>query len=81
LGQQITRTYDFTAAIVSAARNFAPDRFIITGPGTTLGSAVAQALIGIKWQGIDSKAAFQERQSKAPLIISMGREDQRGLVL
>lgn len=81
LGHQVTQTYDFTAAIVSAARNFAPERFIITGPGTTLGSAVAQALISIKWQGIDSKAAFQERQAENPLIISMGRADQRDLAL
>lgn len=81
LGHQVTQPYDFTAAIVSAARNFAPDRFIITGPGTTLGSAVAQALIGIKWQGIDSKAAFQARQASDPLILSMGRTDQRALVL
>jgi [acyl-carrier-protein] S-malonyltransferase len=81
LGHQITQTYDFTAAIRSAARNFAPDRFIITGPGTTLGSAVAQALISIKWQGIDSKAAFQARQAADPLVISMGREDQRALAI
>lgn len=81
LGHQITQTYDFTAAIQSAARNFAPHRFIITGPGTTLGSAVAQALIAIKWQGIESKQAFQERQARNPLIISMGRSDQRPLAL
>jgi [acyl-carrier-protein] S-malonyltransferase len=81
LGHQITQTYDFTAAIQSAARNFAPERFIVTGPGTTLGSAVAQALIAIRWQGIDGKAAFLARQTSSPLILSMGREDQRPLVL
>lgn len=81
LGHQITHTYDFTAAVKSAARNFAPDRFIITGPGTTLGSAVAQTLIALKWQGIDSKQAFLQRQSEDPLLISMGREDQRPLAL
>ena len=81
LGHQISRTYNFTAAIRSAARNFAPDRFIVTGPGTTLGGAVAQALISIKWQGIDSKEAFLKRQSENPLIVSMGRADQRGLVV
>ena len=81
LGHQITETYDFTAAVRAAARNFAPDRFIITGPGTTLGSAVAQALISINWQGIDSKAAFQARQADTPLVISMGRADQRALAL
>ncbi|KIN72463.1 ACP S-malonyltransferase [Sulfitobacter guttiformis] len=80
LGHQITQTYNFTAAVQSAARNFAPDRFIITGPGTTLGGAVAQALIAIKWQGLDSKQAFQDRQAADPVIISMGREDQRALI-
>lgn len=80
LGHQITQTYDFTAAIRSAARNFAPDQFIITGPGTTLGGAVAQALISINWQGIDSKDAFLKRQAETPLILSMGRADQRKLV-
>ncbi|WP_299417074.1 ACP S-malonyltransferase [uncultured Sulfitobacter sp.] len=78
---QITRTYDFTKAIQSAARNFAPDRFVITGPGATLGGAVAQALIAIKWQGIDSKEAFLARQTSDPILISMGREDQRALAL
>jgi [acyl-carrier-protein] S-malonyltransferase len=79
LGQQITQTYDFSAAIHSAARNFAPDRFIITGPGTTLGSAVAQALIAIRWQGFDSKETFMVRQAKNPILLSMGRPDQRAL--
>lgn len=81
LGQQITQTYDLTAAVQSAARNFAPERFIITGPGTTLGSAVAQALIAINWQGIDSKQAFLARQAEDPLVISMGRADQRPLAV
>ncbi|MEQ6248078.1 ACP S-malonyltransferase [Sulfitobacter sp. HNIBRBA3233] len=81
LGHQVTRTYDFTAAVQSAARNVAPERFIVTGPGTTLGSAVAQALIAIGWQGIDSKRAFLDRQAKDPVVISMGRADQRGLVV
>nr|WP_299560494.1 ACP S-malonyltransferase [uncultured Sulfitobacter sp.] len=81
LDTQITRTCDFTAAIQSAARNFAPYRFIVTGPGTTLGSAVAQSLIAINWQGIDSKAAFMARQARDPLVVSMGRPDQRPLVL
>ena len=81
LGHQITQSYDFTAAIQSAARNFAPERFVVTGPGTTLGSAVAQSLIAIKWQGIDSKQAFVARQKTDPIVVSMGRQDQRELVI
>jgi len=34
LGHQVTEAYDFTRAIQVAAREFAPDYFIITGPGT-----------------------------------------------
>lgn len=80
LGHQVVEPYDFTHAIATAAREFAPDIFIITGPGTTLGGAVAQSLILANWAGIDTKTAFQARQSSRPIIASMGIEDQRRLV-
>jgi len=79
LGHQVTETYDFTRAIEVGAVEFAPDVFIITGPGTTLGGAAAQSLLGINWHGLTSKQDFQERQELAPFLISMGRPDQRGL--
>lgn len=79
-GHQVTAPYDFTRAVTVAAREFAPDLFIIAGPGTTLGGAVAQSLITAQWQGLGGKAAFQTRQAADPLLISMGRDDQRGLV-
>jgi hypothetical protein len=80
LGHQVVAPYDFARAIAVAAREFAPDVFIVTGPGTTLGGAVAQGLILAAWRGMGDKAAFQARQAAAPLLLSMGREDQRGLV-
>ncbi len=80
LGLQVTEPYDFTHAITIAAREFAPDLFIITGPGTTLGGATAQALILANWQGMASKSDFQSAQQTAPFLISMGMDDQRGLV-
>ncbi|MEE4189278.1 MAG: ACP S-malonyltransferase, partial [Roseobacter sp.] len=55
LGAQVVTPYDFSAAIRVAARSFAPDVFIIPGPGTTLGGGVAQALIDINWRGLASK--------------------------
>lgn len=81
LGHQVTETYDFTRAIAVAAREFAPDLFIVTGPGTTLGGAVAQSLILADWLGMDGKAAFQARQAEAPVLISMGMPEQRALVV
>lgn len=80
LGHQVTEAYDFTAAIRTAAREFAPDLFIIPGPGTTLGGAVAQSLILAHWQGLGSKQDFQTRQAANPLLISMGLPDQRAQV-
>ena len=80
LGHQVTEPYDFTHAITIAAREFAPDLFIITGPGTTLGGAVAQSLIIANWQGMASKSDFQTAQHTEPFLISMGMDDQRRLV-
>jgi acyl transferase domain-containing protein len=77
---QILETYHFTRAIQVAVREHAPDRIILLGPGDTLGGAIAQALIAIEWRGLRSKSEFQERQrSSTPVLLSMGREDQRAL--
>lgn len=77
LGHQVTEPYDFTHAIRIAAREFAPDLFIVTGPGNTLGGAVAQSLILANWRGMGSKTDFQTWQQTAPILVSMGMEDQR----
>jgi [acyl-carrier-protein] S-malonyltransferase len=77
LGAQVTEAYDFTKAVQVAARTFAPDVFILTGPGGSIGGAVAQALIAINWQGISSKAEFTQRQEKDPIMLSMGRDGDR----
>jgi malonyl CoA-acyl carrier protein transacylase len=80
-GTQILETYDFTRAIQVAMREYAPDRIILLGPGDTLGGAIAQALIAIEWCGLRSKGDFQEMQASAePVLLAMGREDQRGRV-
>ncbi|TMV10051.1 ACP S-malonyltransferase [Ruegeria sediminis] len=80
LGHQVTEPYDFTRAVQTAAREFAPDLFIVTGPGSTLGGAVAQSLVLANWHGMSDKAGFRKRQDESPLLVSMGREDQRALV-
>ena len=77
---QVCEPYDFTAAIRTAAREFAPDLFIVTGPGATLGGAVAQSLVLAEWKGMQSKAGFEVIQAKENLLVSMGRDDQRGQV-
>ncbi len=80
LGHQVTEPYDFARAIRTAAREFAPDLFVLTGPGTSLGGAVAQSLIAADWQGMRSKADFTARQAANPVLISMAVPAQRALV-
>lgn len=81
LGAQVTETYDFTRAIRIAAQEFAPDLFIVTGPGTTLGGAVAQSLVLARWRGITDKARFKDAQGRSPLLVSMGLDTQRCQVI
>ena len=80
LGHQVTETYDFTRSIEVALKEFAPDHLILLGPGNSLGGAIGQILIKNNWQRIQSKSDFVELQKSNPFLISMGMDDQRGLV-
>lgn len=80
-GHQILAPYDFALSVQVAVREFAPDAIILPGPGDTLGGAIAQSLIGIGWQGIAGKADFMARQATDPILLSMGRAEQRALVV
>jgi malonyl CoA-acyl carrier protein transacylase len=79
-GHQILAPYDFALSVQVAVKEYAPDAIILSGPGDTLGGAIAQSLIGIGWQGMASKADFMARQASDPILLSMGRTEQRGLV-
>jgi [acyl-carrier-protein] S-malonyltransferase len=79
LGAQLNRTYDFTRAVQVAAAEFAPDRIIVLGPGTTLGAPTAQALINSHWRGLSGKADFTARQGDQPFLLSMGMDEQRAI--
>lgn len=81
LGKQVTETYDFTAMIQSVLRHIAPDHIILLGPGSNLGSAVGHVLIQEKWQGIQNKMDFITRQKENPIVLAMGRPEQRPLVV
>lgn len=80
LDTQVTHSYDFTRAIEVSARELAPDLFIVTGPGTTLGGAVAQSLILADWRDMRCKQDFQSLQEESGLLVAMGMDSQRGRV-
>jgi acyl transferase domain-containing protein len=79
LGNQVVEPYDFTAAIRTGVREFAPDVVIILGPGATLGGAVAQSLIAVNWRSLHSKHEFT--QTDDSLVLSMGMEAQRAMTV
>jgi acyl transferase domain-containing protein len=81
LGHQVTQTYDFSAAIAVAIKEFAPDKLIVLGPGTTLGGAVGQCLVASQWLQINNKQAFINRQKSDPFVLAMGMTEQRELVV
>lgn len=80
LGTQLNSTYDFSAAVKVGIKEFAPDKIIVLGPGTTMGAPVAQVLIENHWNGLKSKADFKTAQAEDPYLISMGMDEQRHLV-
>jgi hypothetical protein len=76
LGTQVTETFDFSATVRVALREYAPELIALLGPGDTLGAAVAHVIIAERWQGIDSRGAFAERQEDSPFLLSMARPEQ-----
>ncbi|AJA11153.1 putative acyl-carrier protein [Sphingopyxis fribergensis] len=79
-GHQILAPYDFALSVQVAVKEYAPEVIILPGPGDTLGGAIAQSLIGIGWHGISGKGDFAARQAADPILLSMGRAEQRARV-
>jgi acyl transferase domain-containing protein len=77
LASQVVEPYHFAKAVAVGVREFAPDAVIVLGPGTTLGGSVIHSLIAANWNGMTDRAAFEDLQARDPLVISMGRDDQR----
>lgn len=80
-GHQVVKPYDFTTSLTVALKEFAPDKLVLLGPGTTLGGAIGQTLVKNDWLGINSKATFATRQKAEPFLLSMGVPEQRKLVV
>ncbi|MCM2348835.1 MAG: hypothetical protein NDI69_02370 [Bacteriovoracaceae bacterium] len=81
LGHQVDQTYNFSKSIEVCVKEFAPDYLIITGPGMTLGGAVAQVLINKKLKAMTSKDEFKQFQNHSPYLLSMAEPQQRKLVV
>ena len=80
LREQVLSSYNFTASIKVALKEFCPDNIVLLGPGNSLGGAIGQIMIENYWLSIGSKIDFVEKQKEDPFLISMGEESQRRLV-
>jgi [acyl-carrier-protein] S-malonyltransferase len=81
LGHQVYQAYDFSTAIEVSIKEFSPDYLIITGPGMTLGGAVAQVIINKQLKKIRDKNEFKITQESSPYLLSMAQQKQREFVL
>jgi malonyl CoA-acyl carrier protein transacylase len=74
LGAQIVTPYGFATGVHVALREYAPDLFVLTGPGNTLGGAVGQLVVAEGYHGLRSRADFEATQvGPLPLVLSMNR--------
>ena len=81
LDHQIIKPYNFSASIEVALKEFCPDNIILLGPGNTLGGPVAQVLIDHNWNDLKAKSEFVQNQAENPFVLSMGIDEQRGIVM
>lgn len=81
LGAQVVEPCDFTRAVQTGLKEFAPDCVIVLGPGNTLGGATAQAMLMCSWDGMQTKSDFTARQADDPFLLAMGHADQRSRVI
>jgi malonyl CoA-acyl carrier protein transacylase len=77
LGPQITTTFRLATALRVGLRELAPELVVLAGPGESIGGAIGAAIAADGWRGIRSKDEFTARQKTDPVVLSLGRADQR----
>ncbi|GAB4142462.1 MAG: ACP S-malonyltransferase [Planctomycetota bacterium] len=60
LREQVVETFDFTAAVRTAMREFQPDVLLCAGPGTSLRAPVGHVVLREGWRGIADRDALFE---------------------
>ena len=57
-GAQVLETFDFTACVRTAMREFQPDVLLCAGPGTSLRAPVGHCVLAEGWRGVRDKQAL-----------------------
>ncbi|MCA8952533.1 MAG: ACP S-malonyltransferase [Planctomycetes bacterium] len=56
--EQVVETFDFTAAVRTAMREFQPDVLLCAGPGSSLRAPVGHCVVAEGWRGVHDKEAL-----------------------
>lgn len=56
--EQVLQTFDFTACVRTAMREFQPDVLLCAGPGTSLRAPVGHCVLAEGWRGLRDKQAL-----------------------
>ena len=56
--EQVLETFDFTACVRTAMREFQPDVLLCAGPGSSLRAPVGHAVLAEGWRGVRDKQAL-----------------------
>jgi acyl transferase domain-containing protein len=81
LDHQVREPFDFLASLRTAVRELGPDTLVLLGPGESIGGAIGQGLASDGLFSIHDKDSFQKRQREAPVLLALGRPEQRALFL
>ena len=78
LGRQLVDTFDYSACVRVALREFNPDHVVLLGPGNPLGGPTAQVMIREGWRGLRAREDFERVQAEPERpLISYGLEEER----
>jgi [acyl-carrier-protein] S-malonyltransferase len=81
LGEQVVTPFQVATAVRVGLRELAPDVVILAGPGESIGGAIGAVMVEEGWRGIRSKDQFLARQKESPVLLALGRPEQRALAL
>lgn len=77
LREQVVTPFRVATAIRTGLRELAPDAIVLTGPGESIGGSLGAAILAEGWRGVRGRAAFRDRQSSDPVLLSLARPAQR----
>lgn len=80
LGHQVTETYDFDAAVLTALHHTGAEVVVVLGPGNSLGGPLARLIVQDGWRGANTRDKLDAIQQSDPMLLSFGVSLQRAIL-